>query len=135
MIDTKKIEIKDGKNTLKFEIRKMDAVSGERWFLKAISLVGKGLKIDVGAIAEANLSVNDLVMALCNVPFDEAMVLLNDLLKCAYRVIDGKNSEQVDIDLCTGYISSPMTLLKLRMEIAKFNFSFFSEINGLVTQE
>ena len=28
MIDTKKIEIKDGKNTLKFEIRKMDAVSG-----------------------------------------------------------------------------------------------------------
>lgn len=135
MIDTKKIEIKDGKNTLKFEIRKMDAVTGERWFLKAISLVGKGLKIDVGAIAEANLSVNDLVMALCNVPFDEAMVLLNDLLKCAYRVIDGKNSEQVDIDLCTGYITSPMTLLKLRMEIAKFNFSFFSEINGLVTQE
>lgn len=135
MIDTKKIEIKDGKNTLKFEIRKMDAVTGERWFLKAISLVGKGLKIDVGAIAEANLSVNDLVMALCNVPFDEAMVLLNELLKCAYRVIDGKNTEQVDIDLCTGYISSPMTLLKLRMEIAKFNFSFFSEINGLVTQE
>jgi hypothetical protein len=135
MIDTKKIEIKDGKNTLKFEIRKMDAVTGERWFLKAISLVGKGLKIDVGAIAEANLSVNDLVMALCNVPFDEAMVLLNELLKCAYRIIDGKNSEQVDIDLCTGYISSPMTLLKLRMEIAKFNFSFFSEINGLVTQE
>ena len=134
MIDTKKIEIKDGKNTLKFEIRKMDAVTGERWFLKAISLVGKGLKIDVGAIAEANLSVNDLVMALCNVPFDEAMVLLNELLKCAYRVIDGKNSEQVDIDLCTGYISSPMTLLKLRMEIAKFNFSFFSEIGGLVTQ-
>lgn len=135
MIDTKKIEIKDGKNTLKFEIRKMDAVTGERWFLKAVSLVGKGLKIDVGAIAEANLSVNDLVMALCNVPFDEAMVLLNELLKCAYRIIDGKNSEQVDIDLCTGYISSPMTLLKLRMEIAKFNFSFFSEINGLVTQE
>lgn len=135
MIDTKKIEIKDGKNTLKFEIRKMDAVTGERWFLKAISLVGKGLKIDVGAIAEANLSVNDLVMALCNVPFDEAMVLLNELLKCAYRIIDGKNSEQVDIDLCTGYITSPMTLLKLRMEIAKFNFSFFSEIGGLVTQE
>ena len=135
MIDTKKIEIKDGKNTLKFEIRKMDAVTGERWCLKAISLVGKGLKIDVGAIAEANLSVNDLVMALCNVPFDEAMTLLNELLKCAYRIIDGKNSEQVDIDLCTGYISSPMTLLKLRMEIAKFNFSFFSEINGLITQE
>lgn len=135
MIDTKKIEIKDGKNTLKFEIRKMDAVTGERWFLKAISLVGKGLKIDVGAIAEANLSVNDLVMALCNVPFDEAMVLLNELLKCAYRVIDGKNSEQVDIDLCSGYISSPLTLMKLRIEIAKFNFGFFSEIGGLVTQD
>ena len=135
MIDTKKIEIKDGKNTLKFEIRKMDAVTGERWFLKAISLVGKGLKIDVGAIAEANLSVNDLVMALCNVPFDEAMVLLNELLKCAYRVIDGKNSEQVDIDLCSGYISSPLTLMKLRIEIAKFNFGFFSELNELITRD
>ena len=135
MIDTKKIEIKDGKNTLKFEIRKMDAVTGERWFLKAISLVGKGLKIDVGAIAEANLSVNDLVMALCNVPFDEAMTLLNELLKCAYRVIDGKNTEQVDIDLCSGYISSPLTLMKLRIEIAKFNFGFFSEIGGLVTRD
>ncbi len=135
MIDTKKIEIKEGKNTLKFEIRKMDAVSGERWFLKAISLVGKGLKVDIDAVASANLTVNDLITALCNVPFDEAMTLLNDLLKCAYRVIDGKNSEQVDIDLCTGYITSPMTLLKLRMEIAKFNFSFFSEISGLITQE
>lgn len=135
MIDTKKIEIKEGKNTLKFEIRKMDAVSGERWFLKAISLVGKGLKVDIDAVASANLTVNDLVTALCNVPFDEAMTLLNDLLKCAYRVIDGKNSEQVDIDLCTGYITSPMTLLKLRMEIAKFNFSFFSEIGGLITQD
>lgn len=135
MIDTKKIEIKEGKNTLKFEIRKMDAVSGERWFLKAISLVGKGLKVDIDAVASANLTVNDLITALCNVPFDEAMTLLNDLLKCAYRVIDGKNSEQVDIDLCTGYITSPMTLLKLRIEIAKFNFSFFSEISGLITQE
>ena len=135
MIDTKKIEIKDGKNTLKFEIRKMDAVTGERWFLKAISLVGKGLKMDIADITCANVGVNDLIMALCNVPFDDAMTLLNDLLKCAYRVIDGKNTEQVDIDLCTGYITSPMTLLKLRMEIAKFNFSFFSEIGGLVTQE
>lgn len=135
MIDTKKIEIKDGKNTLKFEIRKMDAVTGERWFLKAISLVGKGLKMDIADITGANVGVNDLIMALCNVPFDDAMTLLNDLLKCAYRVIDGKNTEQVDIDLCTGYITSPMTLLKLRMEIAKFNFSFFSEIGGLVTQE
>lgn len=135
MIDTKKIEIKDGKNTLKFEIRKMDAVTGERWFLKAISLVGKGLKMDIADITGANVGVNDLIMALCNVPFDDAMTLLNDLLKCAYRVIDGKNTEQVDIDLCTGYITSPMTLLKLRMEIAKFNFSFFSEISGLITQE
>lgn len=135
MIDTKKIEIKDGKNTLKFEIRKMDAVTGERWFLKAISLVGKGLKMDIADITGANVGVNDLIMALCNVPFDDAMTLLNELLKCAYRVIDGKNSEQVDIDLCTGYITSPMTLLKLRMEIAKFNFGFFSEIGGLVTRE
>ena len=73
MIDTKKIEIKDGKNTLKFEIRKMDAVTGERWFLKAISLVGKGLKMDIADITGANVGVNDLIMALCNVPFDDAI--------------------------------------------------------------
>ena len=69
------------------------------------------------------------------VHFDDAMKLLNDLLKCAYRVIDSKNSEQVDIDLCSGYITSPLTLMKLRIEIAKFNFGFFSEIGGLVTRE
>ena len=135
MIDTKKIEIKDGKNTLKFEIRKMDAVTGERWFLKAISLVGKGLKMDIADITGANVGVNDLIVALCNVEFDDAMKLLNELLKCAYRVIDSKNSEQVDIDLCSGYITSPLTLMKLRIEIAKFNFGFFSEIGGLVTRE
>ena len=135
MIDTKKIEIKDGKNTLKFEIRKMDAVTGERWFLKAIALVGKGLNVDMNTLAESNIGVNDLIVALCNVEFDDAMKLLNELLKCAYRVIDSKNSEQVDIDLCSGYITSPLTLMKLRIEIAKFNFGFFSEIGGLVTRE
>ena len=135
MIDSKKIEIKDGKNVLKFEIRKMNAVEGEKWFLKTISLIGKGLKLDASAVMNSNIGVNDLIMALCNVPFDEAFVLLNDLLKCAYRVIDGKNSEQVDIDLCSGYISSPLTLMKLRIEIAKFNFGFFSELNELITQD
>lgn len=135
MIDTKKIEIKDGKNVLKFEIRKMNAVEGEKWFLKAVALVGKGLNVDMNTLAESNIGVNDLIVALCNVEFDDAMKLLNDLLKCAYRVIDSKNSEQVDIDLCSGYITSPLTLMKLRIEIAKFNFGFFSEIGGLVTQE
>ena len=41
--DTEKFEIKEGKETLRFEIHKMDAVAGERWLFRAISLVAKYL--------------------------------------------------------------------------------------------
>ena len=53
------------------------------------------------------------------------MALLNELLQYVYRVIDSKNTQQLDIDTISGVITSPLTLIKLRLEVAKYNFGFF----------
>ena len=124
MITSKVIELEKQK----FEIRKMDAVSGERWFLKALSLIGHGLNLDVAQLSETGLNINDLVKALCNVPFDESYELLNELFICVYRKIDGKVTEQLDINTVSGYITNPITLMKLRIEVIKYNFDFFSDL-------
>ena len=124
MITSKVIELEKQK----FEIRKMDAVSGERWFLKALSLIGHGLNLDVAQLSETGLNINDLVKALCNVPFDESYELLNELFNCVYRKIDGKVTEQLDINTVSGYITNPITLMKLRIEVIKYNFDFFSDL-------
>lgn len=124
MITSKVIELEKQK----FEIRKMDAVSGERWFLKALSLIGHGLNLDVAQLSETGLNINDLVKALCNVPFDESYELLNELFACVYRKIDGKVTEQLDINTVSGYITNPITLMKLRIEVIKYNFDFFSDL-------
>ena len=124
MITSKVIELEKQK----FEIRKMDAVSGERWFLKALSLIGHGLNLDVAQLSETGLNINDLVKALCNVPFDESYELLNELFTFVYRKIDGKVTEQLDINTVSGYITNPITLMKLRIEVIKYNFDFFSDL-------
>ena len=124
MITSKVIELEKQK----FEIRKMDAVSGERWFLKALSLIGHGLNLDVAQLSETGLNINDLVKALCNVPFDESYELLNELFTYVYRKIDGKVTEQLDINTVSGYITNPITLMKLRIEVIKYNFDFFSDL-------
>lgn len=124
MITSKVIELEKQK----FEIRKMDAVSGEKWFLKALSLIGHGLNMDIAQLSETGLNINDLVKALCNVPFDESYELLNELFTCVYRKIDGKVTEQLDINTVSGYITNPITLMKLRIEVIKYNFDFFSDL-------
>ena len=117
MITSKVIELEKQK----FEIRKMDAVSGERWFLKALSLIGHGLNLDVAQLSETGLNINDLVKALCNVPFDESYELLNELFTCVYRKIDGKVTEQLDINTVSGYITNPITLMNKRVHYKSYH--------------
>lgn len=132
--NVKKIEIKEGDNTLKFEIHKMSAVAGERWLLRAISLIGQGFNGGIAAnINSGNLDIGGIIRALCNAPFDDAMALLNELLQYVYRVIDSKNTQQLDIDTISGVITSPLTLIKLRLEVAKYNFGFFQDLGELIT--
>jgi len=130
MITSKTIELEDNGEKLSFEIRKMSAVDGERWFLKALCLVGQGLNMDLDELSSNGLNANELVKALCKVPFDDSYVLMNELLSCVYRKIDKKMTEQVTIDTVSGYITNPINLMKLRIEVIKYNFDFFSKLKG-----
>lgn len=58
----------------------------------------------------------------------EAKALLDELLTGVYKV-DGNNERQFSYDDADGYISNPMTLIRLRVESLKVNFSFF-KISG-----
>lgn len=132
--NVKKIEIKEGDTTLKFEIHKMSAVAGERWILRAISLIGQGFNGGIAAnLSSGNVDIGSIVRALCAAPFDDAMGLLNELLQYVYRVVDSKSTQQLDIDTISGFITSPLTLIKLRMEVAKYNFGFFQDLGELIT--
>ena len=48
---------------------------------------------------------------------------MNCLMNC-----DGKVTEQLDINTVSGYITNPITLMKLRIEVIKYNFDFFSDL-------
>ena len=64
--NVKKIEIKEGDNTLKFEIHKMSAVAGERWILRAVSLIGQGFNGGIAAnLSSGNIDIGAIVRALC----------------------------------------------------------------------
>lgn len=132
--DVEKFEIKEGKETLRFEIHKMDAVAGERWLFRAISLVGQGFNDDLGTkLSNGNIDIGGMIRALCQAPFEDAMNLMNELLPYAYRVIDAKTTQQLNIETVSGVIKSPITLIKLRLEIARYNFSFFQDLGVLAS--
>ena len=108
--DTEKFEIKEGKETLRFEIHKMDAVAGERWLFRAISLVGQGFNGDLGTkLSNGNIDIGGMIRALCQAPFEDAMNLMNELLPYAYRVIDAKTTQLYVVPQgCQGECDAPV---------------------------
>ena len=121
------IKLKDGSNTLTFSIHKMSATQAESWMLRAAAALGKNLDLETGG------NEREIVRALCAIPFDDSKALLDELLACCYKV-DGKAETQVDLADCDGYITSPLTLLQLRVAAAKANFGFFTELKGLFSR-
>ena len=57
----------------------------------------------------------------------EAKALLDELLSEVYKV-DGKSEAKFSFDDADGYISSPLTIIKLRIESFKVNFGFFPDL-------
>ena len=125
------IKLKDGGNEFTFEIRKMSATQGEEWLLRAVHLLGA--QIDFESIANGgNATIAGLIKALCGIPFKDAKDLLNELLGCCYR-INGKMKTQVTVEDADTFLTSPATLIKLRIEAAKANFDFFTELKDLIS--
>ena len=87
-------------------------------------MTGKNLDLD------ASVSYKEIIRALASVPHMEAKALLDELLTCVYK-IDGNNERQFSYDDADGYISNPMTLIRLRVESLKVNFSFFQSFGKL----
>ena len=127
------ITIQDRDQELTFKIREMPALRLESWMSRASALlIGTGaagpLLSDVddagGALAESSLA------ALGNIDFDKAQPLLDELLACCSRVIEGIE-ERCTPQTVDNYILDVSTLLRLRMEAAALNLGFL----GLVLEK
>jgi hypothetical protein len=124
-------EMVDNGNRLTFRIRKFRALEGERFVIKASTLLGKNLsEVPKGA----KFNAVSFVRAICSVPYEDSKELLDMLLGCVYKV-DGKIETVLDDSNVDSIISSPANLMKLRIEAVKENMAFFTEIWRLVIQE
>lgn len=136
------IHIEDGGRELTFVIRQMSAWALEKWMYRAFILIARagGDKIEGFSISDAKAAVRGIqrgkkaentmekiVQVIGGLDFDEAEPLLDALFDCVRLVPDGTPGVEMKLDRPTidGNIESPLTLLRLRAEVVKFNFSFF----------
>ena len=115
MKEPKVIKLEDGGNQLTFKIYPFPATKAEDLMIRIALMTGKNLDI------ESEMGYRDVIKALVSVP------LLDELLSEVYKV-DGKSEIKFSFDDADGYISSPLTILKLRIESFKANFGFFPDL-------
>lgn len=127
------ITLNDNGRDLKFKIKKMSATQQESWLIRASLLLARGVgNVDFDM---SNLQgLKDFVMsgkivkALAGMSYEEAVPLLEDLLKCCSRVLDSGGEVQCSSETVDGYIEDVRTLFKLRAEAGKHCFGFFTEV-------
>ena len=123
MREPKVVKIDDAGNKLTFNIYPFPATKSEDLIIRVLLLTGKNLNLE-------SVTHTEVIKALSSVPHVEAKAILDELLTCVYRV-NGDTETQFSYDDADGYISSPITLLKLRIESLKANFSFFPQFEKL----
>ncbi len=121
MKEPKIIKVEDGGRQLTFKIYPFSATKSEDLMIRIALMTGKNLDI------ESALGYKDVIKALVSVPHVEAKALLDELLSEVYKV-DGKSEAKFSFDDADGYISSPLTIIKLRIESFKVNFGFFPDL-------
>lgn len=127
------IEIQDSE-LLKFKVKQMPATVAERFMTKALMLLGRAGTLealgingttDFKDIGKKKIDVVAVLTTLCKLDYDEVQPLLDTLLNCCSRITDGGVTLPCTPETVDGYIDSPKTLFKLRIEAGKFNFGFF----------
>lgn len=113
------IAIQDGEKEKTFVIQKMNAFQAESWLTRAGLLLGREA-VNVNDFK----SMSEIVTALCRLNYNEAKPLLDELLSCCY-VKSGKYKKQISENM-PELISSPLTLMRLRVESFKANFAFLA---------
>lgn len=126
------ITLNDRGRDLRFKIREMSATQKESWLIRASLLLARG-------VGSADFDMSDLqglkdlvvsgkiIKALGGMNYREAAPLLEDLLKCCSRVLDGGGETECSSEVVDGYIEDVRTLFKLRVEAGKHCFGFFTE--------
>ena len=117
------VRMEDDGEQKEFKIRQMSASRGERFFYKLLLLLGGDMEVSKLTDPYALLS------ALADKPFERVEELLDDMLSCVSRVNGGVET-QLTPENVDAFVSSPMTLFKLRAEVVKAN-NFFQ--NGALT--
>lgn len=139
------VHIEDGERTLAFSIQQMSAWKLEKWMYKAFILLARagGSEIDGFSIAEAqdaikkvqrstkgDASALETVMRIVGgLDFEDAEPLLDSLFECVRLIPDESTGIELKLDrpVIEGNIESPLTLMKLRVEVLKLNFGFFQK--------
>lgn len=124
------LELKDGKNEdgtdrmIKVRIKFMGAYKAEQWMIRAALALGRGLGSNF-SLSDIRKDHGKLIGAIANLDYKTAKPLLDELLACC-SLLNGEQAIQLTESSC-GLIQSPLTILRLRLESAKLNFSFFQD--------
>ena len=117
------VRLDDAGEQKDFKITQMSASRGERFFYKLILLLGGQTEVSKLSNPYA------LLESLANKPFERVQELLDEMLSCISRVNGGVETQLTPANV-DAFVSSPMTLFKLRAEVVKAN-NFFQ--NGALT--
>lgn len=123
------IIIKDGSTERKFLINKMSALQAEQWMYRAAFALGGSVD---GLQNAFKGEASDVIHAILSIPYDKARPLLDDLLACCV-LVQGNSLVRLDSESACATISSPLTLMKLRIEALRANFGFFFSGDGLTS--
>ena len=137
------VTLQDGERNLTFRIRQMSAWKLERWMFRAAIQISKasgdsvaGLSVEDAQKALKKLTKNQsadsgaqkIVNIIGGLDYGEAEPLLDELLACC-KLIPDPSHPMMEMDIteqtAEGQIENPLTLIRLRVEAAKLNFSFF----------
>lgn len=137
------IDIEDGGKSLRFKIRQMPATKQHKFLIKLVLLASRSgvaseflkkpgdvKEADVKDVSLSDLSfkkldVAGLISKLGSLDYDSVEPLLNELLCCCSRVVDGSMDVHCTPETIDGYVDDVRTIFRLEMEAAKLNFAFF----------
>lgn len=127
------ITIDDRGTPLTFRVKEMSAMQLESWLMRAVILiVGSGGK--TSGIMDLQVAGKKLlesgITALGNVDYEKAKPLLDELLGCCSRKIDGGMDQKCTPEMMDGVVQDVRTIFKLRMEALKLNLGFFGVGEG-----
>ena len=110
-----------------FKLIEMDAVSAERWALRAIfALMGAGVEVpdDIGKAGMSGLFAIGL-QALGKLPFHVAEPLLEEMWQCVHIIRDPRHPEMA-FKPNEDDVEEVSTRLKLRTGVMKLHLDFFT---------